>query len=86
LKVAWFDPFNGPNQRKLLFESNLPISALPTPHAFHSIVTKKPCPDNPIRTVPKAVWKIFKPRNFPSQHGYIVGSLLENLYSETSKE
>jgi hypothetical protein len=25
---AYFDPFNGPNQRKLLFESNLPISAI----------------------------------------------------------
>jgi hypothetical protein len=37
-------------------------------------------------TVPKAVWKIFKRRNFPSQHGDSAGSLLENFYSATSKE
>jgi hypothetical protein len=36
--------------------------------------------------VPKAVWKIFKPRNFPSQHWDSAGSLLENFYSATSKE
>jgi hypothetical protein len=24
---AYFDPFNGPNQQKSIFESNLPISA-----------------------------------------------------------
>jgi hypothetical protein len=37
-------------------------------------------------TVPKAVWKIFKPRNFLSQLGDSAGSLLENFYSATSKE
>jgi hypothetical protein len=37
-------------------------------------------------TVPKAVWKIFKPRNLPSQDGDSAGSLLENFYSATSKE
>jgi hypothetical protein len=38
-----------------------------------------------IYTVPKAVWKIFKPRNIPSQLGNSAGSLLENCYSATSK-
>jgi hypothetical protein len=37
-------------------------------------------------TVPKAVWKIFMPRNFPSQHGDSAGSLVENFYSATSME
>ncbi len=37
-------------------------------------------------TVPKAVWKIFKRRNFPSQHRESAGALLENFCSATSKE
>jgi hypothetical protein len=39
-----------------------------------------------IYTVRKAVWKIFEPRNFPSQHRDNAYSLLENFYSATSKE
>jgi hypothetical protein len=35
--------------------------------------------------VPKAVWKILRSRNFPSQQENAV-SLLENLYTATSKE
>jgi hypothetical protein len=34
----------------------------------------------------KAFWKIFKRRNFPSQHGDSAGSLIENLYSATLEE
>ncbi len=37
-------------------------------------------------TVSKAVWKIFKPINFPSRQGDSASSLLGNFFSATSKE
>jgi hypothetical protein len=60
----------------------LPLCAL-----FNSVPRREPPRQyTSSYAVPKAVWKILKCRNFPSQHGASAGSLLENFYSTTSKE
>jgi hypothetical protein len=46
----------------------------------------KSTPPVQAHTVPKAVWKILKYRNFSRQHEDSAGSRLENFYSATSKE